>query len=212
MAGVRRDRRRRGSGRRIRLRTAVLGAAITALFLATGAQAQSNCTRAKCSETFETVKPVVDGCGEHAAPGRFKITLSSTDSSITRSDFPTVIFITPSNEYRSRGATTFSEWEWRNVDIAGGWQAPPPGGATFGLSAQRLGENIFEVRPTAGAHVWSNRNASNPQQGPGELVVHILTPGSSSQVTVSGSAYFLFMGGKGCARVNEWGEKTSGNQ
>ncbi len=69
------------------------------------------------------------------------------------------------------------------------------------------GENIIEVRPRAGAHVWSNRNAANPNAGPGELVVPVITPPvSRGQYTSAGEAYFLFTGGRGRARVNEWGE------
>ena len=76
-----------------------------------------------------------------------------------------------------------------------------------------LGENIIEVRPKAGAHVWSNRNASDPNQGPGELVIPVFSPPRNTrQWTESGSAYFLFMGGKGCARVNEGGGLLGGNQ
>ena len=49
------------------------------------------------------------------------------------------------------------------------------------------------------AHIWSNRNPNNPNAGPGELVVHVLSPQRNSRVTSTGSAYFLFLGGKGCA-------------
>ncbi len=69
------------------------------------------------------------------------------------------------------------------------------------------------MRPRAGAHIWSNRNPSNPIQGPGELVIPVVSPPvAPGQYTSAGSACFLFMGGKGCARVNAWGEKIGGTQ
>ncbi len=80
------------------------------------------------------------------------------------------------------------------------------------MAAPNIGEHIYEVRPVAGAHIWSNRKPRNIQQGPGELVVVTLELTSVANATSSGSAYFLFMGGKGCARVNEGGEKIGGIQ
>ena len=80
------------------------------------------------------------------------------------------------------------------------------------MSAPGIGEHIYEVRPVAGAHIWSNRTANNPIRGPGELVVTTLRLTPVANATSSGSAYFLFMGGKGCARVNLGGEKIGGNQ
>ncbi len=38
------------------------------------------------------------------------------------------------------------------------------------------------------------------------MVPVITPPVSRSQYTSAGEAYFLFTGGKGRARVNEWGE------
>ncbi len=76
-----------------------------------------------------------------------------------------------------------------------------------------LGENIIEVRPKVGAHIWSNRTAGNPQRGPGELVIPLIKPAFSPlQYTGSSEACFLFMGGKGCARVGPAGERLGGNQ
>ncbi len=70
-----------------------------------------------------------------------------------------------------------------------------------------LGETIIEVRPKAGARIWTNRNPRNPNQGPGELVVPVFSsPTNRSQWMSVGRAYFLFMGGRGCARVNESGQ------
>ncbi len=86
----------------------------------------------------------------------------------------------------------------RVADVFGGRNS-------FSLGGSVLGENIIEVRPKASAHIWSNRNASNAQQGPGELVVMVIEPQSDRDYTHRGSAYFLFMGGKGCASVNAWG-------
>ncbi len=80
------------------------------------------------------------------------------------------------------------------------------------MAAPNTGEHIYEVRPVAGAHIWSNRSRNNIQQGPGELVVMTLRLTSVANATSSGSAYFLFMGGKGCARVGPGGEQLGGNQ
>ncbi len=79
-------------------------------------------------------------------------------------------------------------------------------------AAKGLGDTIFEVRPKAGAHIWSNRNPNNPNAGPGELVVHVLSPQRNSRVTSTGLAYFLFPGGKGSARVGLGGELLGCNQ
>ncbi len=75
-----------------------------------------------------------------------------------------------------------------------------------------LGENIIEVRPKAGARVWSNRRRDNPIQGPGELVVQVFNLLSGSTYATAGRPYFLFMGGKGCARVGPGGGLLGGNQ
>ena len=187
-----------------------LGAAIAALVVATGASAQTTCTRATCAMTLKTVSPVVDGCGDHARPGRFALTLSSTDGQTrTRNDFPSVVFAELGNEHRAAGP--FNDWEWRNENVNRGvWQRVPPN--RWGIAAPGVGEHIYEVRPEAGAHIWSNRDRNNIQQGPGELVVQTLELTSVSTATSTGSAYFLFMGGKGCARVNEGGGLLGGNQ
>ncbi len=80
------------------------------------------------------------------------------------------------------------------------------------MAAPDIGEHIYEVRPVAGAHIWSNRNPRNVQQGPGELVVVTLQLTPVADATSSGSAYFLFMGGRGCARVGPGGDLLGGNQ
>ncbi len=187
-----------------------LAAAITALVVAASAQAQTTCTRATCAMTLKRVSVVVDGCGDHARPGRFALTLSSTDGQTrTRNDFPSVVFAELGTEHRMNGA--FKDWEWRNENSnRGAWQRVPP--MRWGIAAPGIGEHIFEVRPVAGAHIWSNRERNNPNQGPGELVVMTLRLTSVANATSSGSAYFLFMGGKGCARVNEGGGLLGGNQ
>ncbi len=190
--------------------TALAAAMLCFLLLAGAAQAQTTCTRATCAMTLKRVSAVVDGCGDHARPGRFALTLSSTDGQTrTRNDFPSVVFAEIGSEYRAAGA--FQDWEWRNENSnRGAWQRVPP--TRWGIAAPLIGENIYEVRPVAGAHIWSNRSRNNSQQGPGELVVVTLELTSVANATSSGSAYFLFMGGKGCARVNEGGEKIGGIQ
>ncbi len=153
-------------------------------------------------------RTVVDGCGEHATPGRMKVIFESTDSSVTRASFPVAgYFIQATSEHRR--PTAFSDWEWRSTASNNNrWQDPALN--RIGFASGELGENIVEVRPKAGAHVWSNRNASNPIQGPGELVVQVfdLPSGSTTPYAAPGTPYFLFMGGKGCARVGPGGAAT----
>ncbi len=187
------------------------GVALTALFVATGASAQTTCTRATCAVTLKSVSPVVDGCGDRARPGRITLTLSSTDGQTrTRNDFPTTVFAEIGSEYRMPVAN-FEDWEWRNENSnRGAWQKISPN--RWGMSAPGIGTHIYEVRPVAGAHIWSNRNRGNPNQGPGELVVTTLRLNPVTNATSSGSAYFLFMGGKGCARVGPGGGLLGGNQ
>ena len=184
-------------------RLAVPATAIMFLLLLAGPAQAQNCTRSTCTITLKSVSPVVDGCGEHATPGRMSLTLSSSDSSKTRSNFPTSFQLRAGSEHRAND--TFTNFEHR---FGGRWR---DGGPVISWAGGNLGENIIEVRPKAGARVWSNRNPSKPIQGPGELVVQTFNPPSSgSQYTSNekngGAAYFLFIGGKGCARVNEWGE------
>ena len=192
-------------------RLTVLAAAMLCfLLLAGAAQAQTTCTRATCAMTLKRVSAVVDGCGDHARPGRLALTLSSTDGQTrTRNDFPAVVFAEIGSEHRTAGA--FTDWEWRNENSnRGAWQRVPA--QRWGMAAPNTGEHIYEVRPVAGAHIWSNRSRNNIQQGPGELVVMTLRLTSVANATSSGSAYFLFMGGKGCARVGPGGEQLGGNQ
>ena len=138
------------------------------------------------------------------------LTLSSTDGQTrTRNDFPSVVFAELGSEYRTAG--TFQDWEWRNENSnRGAWQRVPR--ERWGMAAPGIGEHIYEVRPVAGAHIWSNRMRDKPIEGPGELVVSTLELTSVANATSSGSAYFLFMGGKGCARVGPGGKLLGGNQ
>ncbi len=154
----------------------------------------------------------MDGCGEHATPGRMKIIFESTDSSVTRASFPVAGYlIQAASEHRRPSA--FSDWEWR-TQLLNGNRWSDPANNRIGWAGGVLGENIIEVRPKAGAHVWSNRNPANPIQGPGELVVQTfeLPSGTTTPYRASGEAYFLFMGGTGCARVGPGGELLGGNQ
>ena len=192
---------------------ATLAAAMTLFLLSAGAaQAQTppTCTSSICTVSLASVSQVVDGCGEHATPGRMKMTLSSTNPNVTRRSFNINLgFITSTNDFGS----TFSNWEWRTAAIGGGQWREPDGTRNINFSGGELGENIIEVRPKAGAHVWTNRNPRNSNQGPGEMVVPVFSPPTNrSQWTSSGSAYFLFMGGKGCARVGPGGGLLGGNQ
>ena len=180
--------------------------------LAGAAQAQTppSCTSSICTVSLASVSQVVDGCGEHATPGRMKLTLSSTNPQVTRRSFNTNLgFITSTNDFSS----TFADWEWRTAAIGGNQWRDPDGTRNINFSGGVLGDNIIEVRPKAGAHVWTNRNPRNINQGPGEMVVPVFSPPvNTRQWTETGSAYFLFMGGKGCARVNEGGELLGGVQ
>ncbi len=190
----------------------LLAAALLALALPTAVMAQQACTSSTCTVTLSSVSQVVDGCGNHATPGRMRLTLSRSDPSISREDFPTVTSIEINNDARAR--IRFADWEFRTPGTANNaWQ---DGQANYvSAVAGRLRDTIFEVRPKAGAHVWSNRNPNNPNNpnaGPGELVVHVLSLQRNSRVTTTGSAYFLFMGGKGCARVGLGGELLGANQ
>ncbi len=138
------------------------------------------------------------------------MTLSSTNANVTRGSFNTNLgFITSANDFNS----TFADWEWRTAAIGGGQWRNPDGTRNINFSGGVLGDNIIEVRPKAGARVWTNRNPRNINQGPGQLVVPVFSPPVNvSQWTEAGSAYFLFMGGKGCARVGPGGGLLGGNQ
>ncbi len=175
-------------------------------------QAQTACTPGICTVRVAPVpgRTLVDGCGEHATPGRMKIIYSSTDSSVTRASFPIGgYFIQGSNTNRSGPA--FTDWEWRSTRLNNNrWSDPAAN--RVGWAGGELGENIIEVRPKAGAHVWSNREARNPNQGPGELVVQVFRPNDGAGYSSAGTAHFLFMGGKGCARVGPGGGLLGGNQ
>ncbi len=69
------------------------------------------------------------------------------------------------SEYRA--ADQFN-WEWRTEgQNQGRWQNVLGGSNSINFAVRRRGENIVEVRPKDGTHVWSNRNPSNPQADPG---------------------------------------------
>ncbi len=191
---------------------ATAAATLCLLLLAGAAQAQTppNCWSGICTVSLASVSQVVDGCGDHATPGRMKLILSSTNPNVTRQSFNINIgLITSQNDFGS----TFNDWEWRTASLGGNRWRDPDSINKINFSGGVLGENIIEVRPKAGARVWTNRNPRNINQGPGELVIPVFSPPvNTSQWTEMGSAYFLFMGGKGCARVSEGGERLGGNQ
>ncbi len=79
---------------------ALLAAALVALVLATSAQAQlppppPQCTTSTCTLRLAPVSGniVVDGCGDHATLGRFKVILSSSNPNVTPQSFTTVKFL-----------------------------------------------------------------------------------------------------------------------
>ena len=176
------------------------------------AQAQTACNQGICTLRMASDRQVVDGCGEHATPGRMKIIFSSTDANVTRANFPTAgYFINVASDLR---ATVFSDWEWRTQGLnSNRWSDPTQG--RIGFAGGVLGENIIEVRPKASAKIWTIAT-SGPGQGvnPGELVIQDfrLNSGGGSNYSSAGSAYFLFMGGKGCARVGLGGAELGGVQ
>ena len=179
------------------------------------AQTPPECNNSICTARVSSDSPVVDGCGDSATLGRFKVILSSTNPNVERSSFKTLIAINVGKDRSQGSAAPFRNFEWRGGSRTS-WNDVLTG--NFGniqFAGGTIGENIIEVRPKAGAHIWSNRNASNPNQGPGELVIPVITvqrsTGNRSYAHV-GSAYFLFMGGKGCARVGPGGDLLGGNQ
>ncbi len=171
------------------------------------------CTTSTCTLRLAPVSGniVVGGCGEHATLGRFKVILSSSNPNVTRQSFTTVKFLSTRNT--NRAGAEFTDWEWRTPEVnSNAWQNVLGGRDSLTFAGGSLGENIVEVRPKAGAHIWSNRNANNPIQGPGELVVQVITPGPGRGYATAGSTYFLFMGGRGCARAGPGGGLLGGNQ
>ncbi len=132
------------------------------------------------------------------------LTLSSTAPGATRQSFNINLgFITSANDFNS----TFKDWEWRTPAVGNNQWRGPDGTRNINFAAGVFGENIIEVRCKAEGHVWTNRNPGNPNQGPGDLVVPVFTPPRNSQWTRMGTAYFLFLGGKGCARVGLGGNQ-----
>ena len=191
-------------------RALLVGTLLTlALPAAVLAQTPPRCWAGICTVTLEPVRGriVVDGCGEHATPGQMRLALSSSNSNVTRQSFNISLgnFSTSNQE---RAGLEFTDWEWRRADVnSGRWTNVNGGTSSIPFAGGQLGGNIIEVRPKAGARIWSNRVAGNPMQGPGPMViVDVDPPEAPGQYTHAGGAYFLFMGGKGCARVNAWGE------
>ncbi len=193
-------------------------AALCLLLLAGTAQAQvppppPQCTDSTCTVSLASVSQVVDGCGDSATPGRFKVILSSSNPNVTPRSFTTVKYLSTRNV--NRPGAEFTDWEWRTPDVnRNAWQNVLGGRDSLIFAGGSLGDTIIEVRPKAGARIWSNRNANNPNEGPGELVVPVITPAPARGrgYATAGSAYFLFMGGKGCARVGPGGGLLGGNQ
>ena len=205
--------------------TTALATALVALVLAlpTAVMAQNSCSRSTCAATIKNVSAVADGCGNHATPARMSITWGSSrsvtynqgktgryatlfpprtvnnvlvdpaDETRIRSNLPLVTFVVPSTEPEQGG--DFTDWEWRSPNLnRGTWQ--PGSAGQFGVASQ-IGEHIFEVRPKAGARIWSNA---------GEVVLQSFRLNDNNNLHVSGRARLLFMGGKGCARVNHAGQ------
>ncbi len=180
------------------------------LLLAGPAQAQTppDCNNSICTARVAGVygSRVVNGCGDHATPGRFKVILSSTNPNVERSSFKSGISLNLEKDSSHGSADMFRDFEWRG-GARNSWNDVTPG--TFGQIAfygGDLGENLVEVRPKAGAHIWSNT---------GELVIPVIKVQRSTgnrAYAHTGETYFLFTGGKGCARVGPGGDLLGGNQ
>ena len=190
------------------LRTLLVGTLLTlALPAAVLAQTPPRCHSGICTVTLEPVRGriVVDGCGDHARPGQMRLTLSSSNPNVTRGSLNISLghFGTSNQE---RAGAEFTDWEFRRADVDGGaWTDVSGGIRSIPFAGGQLGGNIIEVRPKAGARIWSNRVAGQPIQGPGPMViVDVDPPVAHGQYTSAGGAYFLFMGGKGCERFSPW--------
>ncbi len=100
----------------------------------------------------------------------------------------------------------FRDFEWRG-GARNSWNDLVPGGfAHIVFYGGDLGENIVEVRPKAGARIWSNA---------GEMVIPVIKVQRSTgnrNYAHTGEVYLMFMGGKGCARVGPGGGRLGGNQ
>ncbi len=179
------------------------------------AQTPPDCTKQTCTITLQSDRQVVDGCGNQATPGRMKMTFTSTNPLVRRTSFNSTSFVVPGKEHRKE--PVFADWEWRNKNVSGNaWQSGL--GSQFGVPALGLGTHIIEVRPKDGAHIWSvvrgREGNATRSAAPGEIIVHTLSLRDSpaGKATERGSAYFLFMGGRGCARVGPRGGLLGGNQ
>ncbi len=188
--------------------TTALVAVALALPAAVMAQTPPDCDNSICTAQVAGVygSRVVDGCGDHATPGRFKVILSSTNGNVDRSSFKTGIALNVEKDASHGSAEMFRNFEWRGGS-RDGWIDVLTG--NFGqivFYGGDLGENIVEVRPKAGARIWSQA---------GEMVIPVIKVQRSTgnrNYAHTGETYLFFMGGKGCARVNEGGEKIGGIQ
>ena len=68
-----------------------------------------------------------------------------------------------------------------------------------------------EVRPRAGAHIWSNCTAVNPNPGPGELVVHTLEAMFLNPDDRLRIGLFPFHGRQGLRKCQRGGGETDGS-
>ncbi len=133
-------------------RLTALAAAMTFFLLPVApAQAQTppDCNNSICTARVAGVygSRVVDGCGDHAMPGRFKVILSSTNPNVERSSFKTGISLNVEKDESHGSADMFRDFEWRGGS-RNSWNDLVPGG--FGhivFYGGDLGENIVEVRP-----------------------------------------------------------------
>ncbi len=179
------------------------------LLLAGAAQAQTppDCTTT-CNVRLEgfSYQKMVEGCGNHATPSRFKLILSSTNANVTRASFKTLIDMTLTKDASHGGGNAFNDLEWRGGSRSS-WNDLAPGNY-LQFAGGTLGENIIEMRPKAGARIWSRA---------GDIVVPVFYPRRSSgnrryTTDQSNRIHFFFMGGKGCARVGRAGGLLGGNQ
>ncbi len=100
----------------------------------------------------------------------------------------------------------FRNFEYRGGSRTGWIDVTPGNFGQMSFYGGDLGENIVEVRPKAGARIWSDT---------GELVIPVIKVQRSTgnrNYAHTGETYFLFMGGKGCARVGPGGGLLGGNQ
>ena len=177
-------------------------AIICALIVAGITQAQTACTPQTCTVSLHSVSGhvAVSGCGNRVSrPGRMRVELSTTNPAVTREDFlPKTYSIYPESEHRT---STFGDYEWRKPGDSSWTPAAGIGYIISGYRPDKIGTNIIEVRPAAGARVWSTSGVPGRQYNPGQLVVQLFEIRTASMNTGMGhnQAYFLFTGGEGCS-------------